>query len=199
MIAAPALLLASTVTSVAGGGLGEDQAGGVIQVYAMAAFMMTVVGLTRACADPFPRAAAVLMLVGALGVAGGVAYGINSIYADIGSVDLNDNVEGAAGPLALQLPGILFPLTFVALGAALVRAHAKPRWCAIALAVAGVLFPVSRIGGVEILAVVADIVFLLALAPLGWTILQGRELAPTRPRGEERSPTRGSSAHSSAA
>lgn len=72
MIAAPALLLASTVIYAAGGGLGEDQAGGVIQVYAMAAFMLALVGVTRMLEDPSPRAAAVLMLIGAIGVAGGV-------------------------------------------------------------------------------------------------------------------------------
>jgi len=92
--------------------------------------------------------------------------------------------------------GILFPLTFVGLGLALVRAHAEPRWCAIALAVAGLLFPVSRIGGIETLALVADVVFLLALVPLGWTILQGRELRETRPQREERS--RGATGTSSA-
>ncbi len=198
MIAAPALLLASTVAHTAGGGLGEDQAGGVIQVYAMAAFMVAVVGLTRACEGPFPRTAAVMLLIGAIGVAGGVAYGINSIYVDLGSIDLNENVEGTAGPLALQLPGLLFPLTFVVLGVALARAQTEPRWCAIALAVAGVLFPISRIGGIEILAVIADAVFLLALVPLGWRILQGRDLGETRPRREERSPAAAgaSSAHS---
>jgi len=114
-----------------------------------------------------------------------VAHPINGIYVDVGSLDLNNDVEGAVPPLALQLPGVWFSVTFVALGVALVRAHAKPRWCAVALAVAGVLFPVSRIGGVETLAAVADVVFLLALTSLGWAIFQG-----TGARGDA-TPSRG--------
>jgi len=175
-IAAPVLLIASTTAYTAGDGLGEDQVGGVIQVYAMVAFMLTVVGLTQMLENLSPRVAALLTLVGVLGVAGGVGYGINSIYADIGTIDLNDDVAGAAGPLALQLPGILFPLTFVGLGVALLRTHVQPRWCAVALVVAGVLFPLSRIPSVEILALAADTVFLVALLPLGSAMLRGRDV-----------------------
>lgn len=188
MIAAPVLLLASTAAHAAGGGLGEDQAGGVIQVYAMAAFLLALVGLTRMLEDHSPRAATALTLIGALGVAGGVGYGVNSIYVDLGSLDLNNNVEGVAGPLALQLPGLLFPLAFVALGVMLVRAHAVPRWCGIVLAVAGVLFPLSRIPSIEALALVTDSLFVVALVPLGWAILQGRHLVASSPHQPQRSP-----------
>lgn len=188
MIVAPLLLLASTVAYTLGGGLGEDQVGGVLQVYAMAAFMLAVIGLTRMLEHHAPRAAAALTLIGAIGVAGGVAYGINSIYADIGTLDLNENVEGAAGPLALQMPGILFPLTFVALGVALARTHAQPRRYFIALAAAGVLFPLSRIPSVETLALLADTLFVAALLPLGWAMLRDDPRAATYPHESNRSP-----------
>lgn len=181
MIAAPVLFLASTLTHAAGNGLGEDVAGGVIQVYAMATFSLVVIGLARILETRLPRAATAIMLIGVVGVAGGVAYGINSIYAAIGSIDLNETGEGVAGPLALQIPGLLFPLTFVALGVALVRAHAEPRWCGFALVAAGVLFPLGRIPSVDALAVAADTLFLIALAPLGWAILHGRDPVATTP------------------
>ncbi len=174
MIMAPLLLLVSTITSVIGEGLGEDQAGGIIQVYAMAGFLLVTIGLTQLLEDVVPRAAAVLTLLGALGVAAGVGYGINAIYTDIGTLDLNNDVEGVAAPLALQLPGILFPLSFLALGVALYRARVQPRWCGLAIALGAVLFPVSRIGSIDVLAPVPDVLFLLGLAPLGWSLVQGR-------------------------
>ncbi len=80
-----------------------------------------------------------------------------------------------AGQLALQLPGIVFPLSFIAIGVALVRARTQPRWCGIVLTLAAALFPVSRIGDVEVLAIAVDVLFLVALVPLGWAILHGRD------------------------
>lgn len=174
MVLAPLILLASTIVSVTGNGLGEDATGGIIQVYAMAGFLLVTIGLTQLCEDVVPRAAAVLTLLGTLGAAAGVGYGINAIYTDIGTLDLNNDVEGLAAPLALQLPGILFPLALLALGLTVYRARVQPRWCGLAIALGAVLFPVSRVGSVDVLAPVPDVLFLLGLAPLGWSLMQGR-------------------------
>ncbi len=179
MVAAPLLLLASTVAYVMGDGLGEDQAGGVLQMYAAAAFVLAIVGLTQLVEATHPRAAAVLTLVGALGCVGAAGYAINSIYAAIGPVDLNENVDGPAGQLALQWPGILFPLAFIGIGILLLRARVGPPWAGIALVLGGILFPVSRIGSIEALAPVSDALLLVGLAPLGLALLRGRHRAPT--------------------
>jgi hypothetical protein len=47
-----------------------------------------------------------------------------------------------------------------------------------ALIVAAILFPVSRIFGIAAIAIAADVVFLVDLTPLGWATLQGRRLVP---------------------
>ncbi len=173
MVIAPILLLASTVAATTGGGLGEDRVGGALQVYAMAAWILVIVGLTRMLQRPFPIAAAVLMAIGALGAAGGIGYGLDSIQnAEFGTTTED---AGAAGPIALQVPGILFPVANIGIGVALMRARVDPRWSGIVLAVAALLFPVSRIGSVEPLAMAVDVLFLIALAPLAWAILQGRD------------------------
>ena len=186
MLIAPVLLLASTIAHVAGSGLGEDQTGGVIQVYAFAAFFVVLIGLTGMLEGVAPRAAAALTVTGALGLAAGAGYGINSIYAALGTIDINDNVENAAGPLALQMPGILFPLTFIALGVLLMRARVEPRWSPPLLIAAAIAFPLSRIPSVEPLALVADSLFLLALVPLGLEQLRGRapRAAPAASRAQ---------------
>lgn len=105
-----------------------------------------------------------------------MAYGLNSIYVDMGALDLNEQT-GATTSLALQLPGIMFPLSFIGLGLALSRTGIPLRWCGLALIAGGVLFPISRIGTIEALAPVPDVLFLLGLAPIGLTLLRGRDVA----------------------
>ncbi len=79
MIAAPLLLLASSIAYALGDGSGEDQTGGAIQVYAATAFVFVVIGLARATEAAFPRAATVLTLIGVLGSVGGATFGVTSI------------------------------------------------------------------------------------------------------------------------
>src|SRR5215211_205183 len=118
MIAAPVVLAASTLAYIADGELGIGEAGGTILVYAAALFVPLIAGLTRMLEGSSPRAAAALLVTGGIGVAGCAAYAINAVYADIGPLNLNENVSSAADPLALKLPGIFFPLTLIALGVA---------------------------------------------------------------------------------
>jgi hypothetical protein len=66
-------------------------------------------------------------------------------------------------------------LAHVGIGVGLLRANVQPRWAGIALIVAAILFPASRIPAVVALAIAADALFLIALAPLGWAILQERD------------------------
>lgn len=176
MIVAPLLLLASTALSVTGDGLGEDRTGGVLQVYAMIGFILAVIGLTRIAETHFARVAAALTLVGVMGTAGGVAYGINSIYVTLGTVNLND-VEGLAGLLALKVPGLLFPLTFIGLGALFVRAGVQPRWSGVAMILGGLLFPISRIASIDMLAPLPDALLLFGLAPIGLALLRDGTLS----------------------
>lgn len=190
MIAAPLLLLASTTASVAGSGLGEDQTGGVIQLYAFAAMALAVPALTRAIEPEFPRAAALLLVAGMLGVASGAGYAINAIYEGLGAVSLNDEVENAAAPLALQLPGILFPLALAGIGVARIRAGAVPRVAAWALIVAAAGFPLSRIGGIEALALVVDALLVVAMVPLGMRVIGAGGVGPaTTPEGSRSAAT----------
>lgn len=175
-MAAPVLLLASTIAYATSGGFNHDQTGGVIQVYAMAAFMPVILGLTRVVEGRFPRAAAVLALAGGIGIAGGVGYGIDAVHLAETGATAED--FGAAGPLALQVPGAFFPLTSFSLGVALARAAIEPRWSGILLCVAAVLFPVSRIGSIEPLGLAVDVLFVAALWPLGWQMLRGNLTFP---------------------
>ena len=168
LIVAPLILLASSLAS-------SDATSGVLSFYAFAAFALVVVTLTQTFAATLPRAAAALTVLGVLGAAGGVGFSIDAIHSTLpNSVELIDD-GGTAGVLVANVPGLMGPLAWIGIGIALLRSGVQPRACGMALVVAGLLFPVSRIGDIAALAIVDDLIFLLALAPLGWAIMQGRE------------------------
>lgn len=152
MVLAPLLLLGSSI--------GDGATAGLLQVLAMVSFVAVVVGLVARIAEPAPRAAAALLLLGCLGCAGGLGYGFNLIAISHG-FDL-DLESGAA--VILKVTGICFPLTFIGLGLALLRTRTSPVATAAAIAAAGLLFPVSRIGGITPLMILVDVLLLLGLA-----------------------------------
>ena len=169
---APALLLASTIANTLGAGFNADATGGVIQVYAFAAFIPVTLGFARWAAIASPRTSIALTIVAALGVAGGIAYGMDSIHTAQVGVSLEE--FGSFGPLVLQVPGIMFPLSLLGIAITLVRLGAQPRWSGALLAVVAVLFPASRIPGIEGLGIVSDSLLILALYPLGWSSMAMR-------------------------
>ena len=70
MIAAPLLILASTATHAFADSFADGEAGGVIQVFAAPAYFLAIAGLAALIATTYPRAAAVLLLTGAIGCTG---------------------------------------------------------------------------------------------------------------------------------
>lgn len=171
-IVGPLLLLTSTVAYIAGGnGMNDGEVGGAIQVWAMIALGVAGIGLARMLESHAPRAAAVLTCLVIAGIAGGIGYGIDSIQADVHSTESLQETESAAAPLALQVPGLLFPVSLLTLGVMLARSGAAPKPLGVMLAIGAVMFPMSRIPDVEALAVASDAFLALALVPLGLSIL----------------------------
>lgn len=168
MVVGPALLVASFVVfATSDGGLNADELGGVLLVYAFVGLLLAAVGIVRALEGSFPRAAALLVVLAAVGCAGGVGFGIDSIHAGVpGGLGLEDT-DSAAGNLGLFLPGLVFPLSFVGLGVALWKARIPPVGSGPLLAVAAALFPLGNIADIEAVAVVSAVTFALALVPLG--------------------------------
>jgi hypothetical protein len=164
---APALLLASTIAYTLGSGFNADATGGAIQVYAFAAFIPVTLGFARWATIVSPRISTALTIVAALGVAGGIAYGMDSIHTAQVGASLEE--FGLSGPLVLQIPGIMFPLSLLGIAMTLMRLGAQARWSGALLAVVAVLFPASRIPGIEGLGIVSDTLLILALYPLGWS------------------------------
>lgn len=95
--------------------------------------------------------AALLLVVGAAGAAGDVAYGFNTIHVSLGDTDLVD----ATGAAVLIKPlGLCFPLTLL-LGAVVLRRIA-PTWTVALLGVSALTWPVAHIANIGWLAVVVN-------------------------------------------
>jgi len=182
-IAAPLLLLASTLAYVARGeGLNDGEVGGTIQIWAFVAFGVAVVGLARRLEAAAPHAAVALTILGLVGVAGGIGFGIDSIQIEVLGTESLQETESSAVPLALQLPGVVFPLALAGLGVLLARHRIVPRAAGYTLAVGALLFPASRIPGVEALAIASDGLMLVALGTIGLPLLAERSNNPESSR-----------------
>ena len=175
VVAAPVLLMASTASYIANGdGMNTGELGGALQVWAMILFAVAAVTLTGRFSGVAPRAAAVLLVVGLAGAAGGVAYGIDSIQAAVFDNTSVQESDSAAAPLALQIPGLLFPLGLVGTGVMLARTATAPVWAAWLLVIGAALFPIARIPDIAALALVGDALLVLSLAAIGWDALGSR-------------------------
>jgi hypothetical protein len=176
LIAAPLLLLASTAAFAveAGDRINRGTVGGAILVYAMAAFALAVLALTQRFAHIYPRAAVGLLVTGVAGCAAGAGFGVDSIHAALPGGGPLEDIGDTAGLLAIFPPGAVFPFTVIAIGIALLRAEPALRRQAIALMLAGIVFPVSRVLDVLPLAILADFGFVAAMVPLGLSALRAR-------------------------
>jgi hypothetical protein len=105
--------------------------------------------------------AAVLLFIGAFGVAGNVAYGFNTIHVSLGDTDLVDT----AGAATLIKPlGLCFPLMLLLTAAAL--RGTRNVWISAVLAVAGVAWPVAHIANIAWLAVLVNAALVVVFSAL---------------------------------
>lgn len=166
LVLAPLLLLASSIAYIIAGEFGEESAGGLLQVLSMAMFVLALMALVARIEGTAPRAAGAFLLLGCLGCAGGVSYGIDAIVIANGGPDLNE-LTGAA--TIVKVIGPIFPLVFIGIGLTIWRTGLVPVAGAVAIVVGAVMFPVSRIGGIAPLAIAADSLLLIGLAVVAMT------------------------------
>jgi hypothetical protein len=182
LIVAPCVLLMTTVLySTGGSGMNNSDVAGAVQVWAMIAFAVGLLGLVRRLEPSAPRGATLLGVLVVVGCAGGVGFGIDSMHAALpGGSNLLDADSSAFAPLGLAIPGALFPAALAATGIALWRAGLISGLVALPVVVGAVLFPASRFPSIEALAIVADLVLVVGFVALGAAQLTGREQGVAR-------------------
>lgn len=195
LVIAPILLLASTVAYIAhGAGINDGVLGGTIGVWSGFAFIVAFAGLLRLVEPTAPRAAPILALIAATGWAAGIAFNVQAIFVSLFGPDIDqfmDTVDGTDSLAILAfLPwGWFAPISLLAIGILLWRTDIVPRTSSALLIAGAVLFLASRPARIDPVAVLADCVVILALAPIGWAILTGRHdvgrlSPPDRSRGD---------------
>lgn len=159
----PVLLLAASFAWQAGDGYAEWR--GILGFWAFPALLLAGLGLLARFEDEAPRARAVLTAtLGIAAVAGGAFATEVNMVEHFGIERLIDQQTPSA-MLALGMPGLLFPVSMVAIGVLSYRLGTMPRIEAALLAVGTAVFPMSRIPEIPELAIVADLVLVAALAP----------------------------------
>lgn len=172
LVAAPLLLLTATILmAVRGEGMNNGAAAGAVLVWAMIAFAVGLVGLTRRFAASLPRAAALLPILILVGCAGGVGFGVDAMHAALTSGGNLMDAGGIAMGLGLAVPGALFWLGVAATGVAADRAGMISRWATVAIVLGAVLFPVSRMPSIAALSIAADLLLVAGLASVGLGLL----------------------------
>jgi len=102
-------------------------------------------------------------------VAGGAAYGIDAIGLEVLGGSIVDS--SAVAPFALRIPGLAFPVAVFLLGLFLARHRRVPTVAGYGLAMAALLFPVAHIGDVIPLALVSDVIAVLAMGAIAFSLL----------------------------
>lgn len=161
------LLLAASTFFWEGGRYGVT--GGVLVALSGIAWVYGLIGIWERLHPQLPVAAALGLVLTLLGTFGGIAFGLQGFFEGAFGQPAAESLTAVgehpvASWLVLWGPGPLFPLSLVLLGAALLWTQLVPRPLAVAVLVAGVAFPLSRIGRIELMAHAVDALLIGASA-----------------------------------
>jgi hypothetical protein len=184
----PALITAAAGAFILGVKVTPDGVGsvteGLIGFYGMILFIPVYLELARLLGQRSPYFGIVCAVTGLLGASAGVVAYFDRIQRGIlvaAGLDaaLYQTVRATVIPEmpATGLNALLFPLTSILLGIGFLRTHSITRWPAIALILAGACFVGAQATetrfGLTVLYPLAGLLWLGALAPIGWRYLTG--------------------------
>jgi hypothetical protein len=175
LIVGPALLAASTFFWNGEGRLGVT--GGTLTALGTTVWLYGLVGLVAVLRERMPRYAAVLLPALVVGGLGGVGFGFQGFFEGVLGLSKADSLAALAhhqlaAEVILWLPGPAFPLALLLLAVGLWRSRLAPSWLAGLLALGAALFPLGRITRTELIGHGCDLLLLIPLAVLGWTLIR---------------------------
>lgn len=132
-------------------------------------------GLFELLRPAMPRWAAVGTVMAAYGCVGGVAFSVQGVFEEALALSGEEslrllNEHPLAANLLWWLPGPLFPLTLLALGATLARTRIVPLAAGVLVCCGAAAFPLSRITREPLLAHLADALLLAAFGYVAWLL-----------------------------
>jgi hypothetical protein len=173
LMLAPLCMAASTFFWVDGE---YDPTGGALQVVSTVFWIPTFMVLFGSLKEKMPRYAVLGFLVAVYGCIGGSNFGMRGLFASAFDVSHRAVLEqSAVHPLPFNLTlywaGPLFPLSLLVLGINLIRYKVVPVQTGVFVCLGGLLFPLSRISRIEVVAHLADLILLIPFVFLGLKIL----------------------------
>ncbi|HEX5150326.1 MAG TPA: hypothetical protein VFW07_02695 [Parafilimonas sp.] len=123
-------------------------------------------GLFGLFKNKYPRYATYGFLIALFGCVSGICFAFLGYLTSIFHINHQDYLEALSRyPFSSQLllfaSGPLFPLSIIVLGIMLATTKKIPLWQALLFSLAGILFPVSRITRMQLIAHGADLFFLI--------------------------------------
>lgn len=170
-VVGPLLLLGSSIAWAVGPEVAELR--GSLQFWAFPFLGLALMGIATRLEQPAPLARAVLTAMFAIGMVAGGSFAQEILMVDFFGVERLLRQPTPSAVLALGLPGVLLPIGTAVMGLVFLVHRTVPAKVCLALVVGGLLFPMSRIPELAGLAVVADIVLLVALAAASRTTPTG--------------------------
>ncbi len=151
--------------------------GGSIMVLSTVFWIPAFTGLFTLLKAKMPYYAAFGWMVAIYGCVGGSNFGFEGLYNAVYGISNERSLQTYSlypwsFNLTLFWPGPLFPLSLLVLGINLVRCKSVQWWVGVLMGAAAVIFPLSRIPRIALMAHLADAVLMIPLVYIGWGFLQ---------------------------
>lgn len=147
--------------------------GGMLIAVSTVPWVFGLLGEYERLRSPFPVISALGFLLVLVGMFGTVAFGLQGFFEGVLGVTEGSGLTGfegypIGGAAVLLLAGPVFPLALIVLGALQWHSRISPRACVALLCIAAVAFPVARVTRSTAVALVADVLMVVAFCWLAW-------------------------------
>jgi hypothetical protein len=164
-------------------GNGQGITGGTLVVLSTIFWIPAFIGLFGLLRERMPRYATWGLLPAFYGCIGGALFGFRDIYAATFHIAHQTELQAISAyalsyNITLFWPGYCFVLSLLVLGFFLTWKKLVPWWIGTLFCLGALAFPVSRIPRIVLIAHVADVLLLIPLLFLGWTLLVSRPTGP---------------------
>ncbi|PKW16957.1 hypothetical protein [Saccharopolyspora spinosa] len=147
--------------------------GGMLIALSTVPWVYGLIGEYERFRERVPVLAGLWLLLLLVGMFGSIAFGLQGFFE--GVFGISDRASLAAlddyppqSLFVLWLPGPSFPLALLAFGAILGWTRMSPRWVAVLLCLAAIIFPLARVLRLDWVAYIADLLMVLPFCRLAW-------------------------------
>lgn len=147
--------------------------GGMLIALSTVPWVYGLIGEYEQFRERVPVLAGLWLLLLLVGMFGSIAFGLQGFFEGVFGISDRTSLAVLDGYppqslFVLWLPGPTFPLALLAFGVILGRTRMSPRWVAVLLCFAAIIFPLARVLRLDWVAYIADLLMLLPFCHLAW-------------------------------